>query len=164
MGFATSADQKLTIYVIATAMQQAGLSSEFITEAVELAVRSEGVFELMSLWHDEQDADERDVLLADIQEALDEQAELPPKPVEKAKLPFDELDDVARKVIEFKAELRRKVDRWGGVTKLAAATGMPQPSLSRFFSTASMPRRTTLYKIARALDLSEAEIAFDWVV
>ena len=62
----------------------------------------------------------------------------------------------------FKAHLKTVVDKWGGVTKLAKETGIPQPTISRFFSSSSMPRRTTLYKIAEAFNLSEEEIITDW--
>lgn len=51
------------------------------------------------------------------------------------------------------------VDKNGGLKKLAELTEIPQPSLSRFFGSATMPRRTTLLKIARALNLSQIEIA-----
>ncbi|MEX1099389.1 MAG: helix-turn-helix transcriptional regulator, partial [Bacteriovoracaceae bacterium] len=75
---------------------------------------------------------------------------------------YSDLDLIAKNVTGFKAHLKTLVDQWGGVTKLAKATGIPQPSLSRFFNTGSMPRRTTLYKIADALNLSEKEIITDW--
>ncbi|NJL26013.1 MAG: helix-turn-helix transcriptional regulator [Calothrix sp. SM1_5_4] len=54
------------------------------------------------------------------------------------------------------------VDKNGGIKKLAELTGIPQPSLSRFFGGATMPRRATLLKIARALNLSQIEIATEW--
>ena len=54
------------------------------------------------------------------------------------------------------------VDKNGGLKKLAELTEIPQPSLSRFFGNATMPRRTTLLKIARALNLSQIEIATEW--
>jgi DNA-binding phage protein len=46
----------------------------------------------------------------------------------------------------------------GGITKLAERTGIPQPSLSRFFNSVSMPRKSTLLKIAEALNLTQLEI------
>jgi len=39
------------------------------------------------------------------------------------------------------------------LNKLAEITKIPRPSLSRFFNTPSFPRRSTLEKIAQALDL-----------
>ena len=43
-------------------------------------------------------------------------------------------------------------------------TGIPQPSLSRFFGAASMPRRTTVFRIMEAIGLNENEFQFDWMV
>ena len=40
---------------------------------------------------------------------------------------------------------------------------MPQPPLSRLLSSAGMPRRTTLYRIANELGVREAEMVTDWV-
>jgi DNA-binding MurR/RpiR family transcriptional regulator len=56
------------------------------------------------------------------------------------------------------------VDERGGIGKLAELTHMPQPSISRFFNTASIPRRATLNKFARALGLSEVQIETPWDV
>ena len=61
-----------------------------------------------------------------------------------------------------KAKLRQIIDKHGGVSAVAQKCGIPQPSLSRMLSSTSVPRRTTLYKIANALDLSETEIALEW--
>ncbi len=41
-------------------------------------------------------------------------------------------------------------------------TGIPQPSLNRFFDSASMPHRTTLYRIANALEITESKIISKW--
>jgi transcriptional regulator with XRE-family HTH domain len=54
------------------------------------------------------------------------------------------------------------VDQNGGIKHLAELTGISQPSLSRFFNSATMPRRATLQKIARALKLSQVQIAREW--
>lgn len=55
------------------------------------------------------------------------------------------------------------VEERGGVGILAQLTGILQPSLSRFFGTATMPRRTTLLKIAHTLELSEVQSASPWI-
>jgi helix-turn-helix protein len=161
--FQTPADQKVQIYEVAAKMKNAGLPNSFIAAAVERACGSEGIADLLHLWRDESDPLERDEIIADIQEAIDEAAEQTGHVVERPKIRYTSLQSVSQRILAYKNELRLKVDRWGGISKLAEATGMPQPSLSRFFSKASMPRRTTLFKIAKALDLSEEEIVFDWV-
>ena len=63
----------------------------------------------------------------------------------------------------FKDRLALLIEERGvNLSQVAKETGIPQPSLSRFFNTTSMPRRTTIYKIANALNLSEKEIVTDW--
>jgi len=62
-----------------------------------------------------------------------------------------------------KTRLRAEVDRQGGISELARKTGIPQSSLSRFFLSEAMPRRTTLFRIAKALNLPETAIGFKWM-
>ena len=161
--FTTTSEQKLQLYSVAINMQRTGLSAEFIAGTIEAASESEGLFDLVMLWAEAADQADRDETLADIAELLDERAERPQRSVEKPKLNFNSLEDVGSRVMAFKQQLRARVDAAGGISRLAELTGMPQPSLSRFFNTASMPRKTTLYRIARALGLEESAIAFDWV-
>ncbi|MEX0798170.1 MAG: helix-turn-helix transcriptional regulator [Bacteriovoracaceae bacterium] len=160
--YQTTDEQKVHLYKIATLMEQAGLPSKFIASAVEIGCYYEGVYNLFELWDEEEDQDEKAQIISDIQEEIDEYAQQPQKPVKKPYIKYSDLDLIAKNVTGFKAHLKTLVDQWGGVTKLAKATGIPQPSLSRFFNTGSMPRRTTLYKIADALNLSEKEIITDW--
>lgn len=120
------------------------------------------VSDLMEMWFDETNPKERAKIVADLQESLHDIMDAPQKPEERPYLGFDELDEVRRDVLEFKKQLRQEVDRHGGVSELARKTGIPQPSLSRFFSSGSMPRRTTLYKIAKALNLPESAVGFKW--
>lgn len=163
MSFTTTSEQLLELYEIATQMRAAGLPADFITAAVKRAEEYEGTFELMALWRDETDPREREEALIDIQEAVDDGLERQNRKIERPYIQFKDLPTVADKVKTFKAELRKKVDAWGGVMKLAAETGIPQPSLSRFFNSTSMPRRTTLYRIANAVGLNETDIATDWL-
>lgn len=161
--FNTTDEQRVEIYSIAAILNTAGLASGFIAAAVRLAEQSEGAYDLLALWRDADDKAERDEILSDLQELLDEHAETPPGAQLKPYIHFNDLPPVIAKVTAFKRELRKKVDAWGGINQLARATGIPQPSLSRFFASASMPRRTTLYKIARAMNLPESEVMTDWV-
>jgi hypothetical protein len=79
-------------------------------------------------------------------------------------LRFDDLDAIAADVRKFKDSLRVVVDERGGIGKLAELTHMPQPSISRFCNSSSIPRRATLNKFARALDLSGVQMATPWDV
>jgi DNA-binding phage protein len=65
-------------------------------------------------------------------------------------------------VLEYKKHLPDLIDRNGGVSAVAERSGIPQPSLSRMLNSASMPRRSTLYKIANAIDAPESEIVTEW--
>lgn len=153
-------DDPSELFRIAAAMVDAGHSVEFSKQAVNLALDLEGARALMLMWADEEDEAERDEIVADLQDLIRD-AEIE-RVEEKPYIPFDDLSEIADDVMEFKDRLRQIVDEQGGVTELAEETGIPQPSLSRFFNTASMPRRSTLLKIADALDLSEKDIATEW--
>lgn len=150
-------DDRLEVFRIATAMGDAGLPVEFIDKVAQFAQQDEGVFELMVMWREDA---ERDAAVDALQELIEDHEN--EGPTERPYIRFDDLEGIASDVVAFKARLREKVEAWGGISALSRATGMPQPSLSRFFSSASLPRRTTLYKIARALGLPETDIATEW--
>lgn len=141
-------------------MNLAGLPEGFVNSAVKTALDYEETLELMVMWLEETDKDERDDIIADIQEMI-EDCEHKGK-VEGVYIPFDDLERIGKDIRAFKNSLRLIVEDNGGIKKLSELTGIPQPSLSRFFNSAAMPRRTTLLKIARALNLSDVQIATPW--
>jgi DNA-binding phage protein len=162
MPFRTTPEQVLKLAAIVVAMQKARLPTQFIFDAQKVAQLDQGVFDLMEMWLAAKKQDDRDEVVADIQEVVEDYVEAPPQPLEKPRISFDELDKVASQVMDFKKKLRDLIDRHGGVSAVARKSGIPQPSLSRMLNSATMPRRTTLYRIANALDVSEAEIATEW--
>jgi len=153
---------RVEAFDIGSLMKAKGLPSRFIARAVDLSEEFEGIFDLMRLWRDEADAVEREEIVADIQELIDDCSQ--PGKVEAAYIRFDDLAAIAVDVRKFKDSLRVLVDERGGIGKLAELTHMPQPSISRFFNSASIPRRATLNKFARALDLSQVQIGAPWDV
>ena len=162
--FQTTPKESVEVFNIAASMNQdPELSPAFIKGAVELAVQSQGAFDLMCLWRDERDPEERALIIADLQEAIEDTKDAPSQVIKKPKLNFADFDEVLKDVKSFKKKLRDLVDQRGGISHLAKLTGIPQPSLSRFFSSSSMPRRTTLYKIAEALDLEEKDIVTEYL-
>jgi len=161
--YRTTPEQVLKLARIVVEMQNAGLANEFIAGCHELARVDQGVFELMELWSEAGPGEERDDTEADLQDLIDEAEDLPARPQTKPYVKFGELDDVARQVMAHKQRLRDLIDRHGGVTAVARRIGMPQPSLSRLLNSASMPRRSTLFRIATGLDVPEAEIVGEWV-
>lgn len=161
--FVTSNEQKVKVYEVATQMKAMGLSANFISACVEQALEYEGTHDLMILWAEADSEIERNEIVADLQDEIDQRQEAPKKPVKKPYVKFDDLEEIAKDIVKYKNALRKIVDRHGGIAKLAEKSGLPQPSLSRFFNSASMPRRATLYKIAEALNLNEKEIVNEWV-
>lgn len=137
-----------------------GLPKRFVILALATALHYDGVRGLMQMWAEEDDSDYRAEIEADIQDMIDDCAKKGYS--EGPYVRFDDLEAIAKDIRAFKDNLRRTVDERGGVTELAARIGMPQSSLSRFFSSASMPRRTTLNRIAGALNLSRVDIATTW--
>jgi DNA-binding phage protein len=153
-------DLKVELIEVGHMMNKAGLPHKFIAAAVETAFEFEGVYNLMKMWVEEADKKERDEIVADIQDLIDDCSQK--EKVEGVYIRFDDLEAIAKDVHKFKDNLRMTVEKNGGIKKLAELTGIPQPSLSRFFGSATMPRRATLLKIARALNLSQIEIATEW--
>ncbi|MDJ0763120.1 MAG: helix-turn-helix transcriptional regulator [Myxococcota bacterium] len=153
-------ENQLDLYEISYQMKTAGLPKPFIAAAVKTALEFEGVYDLMRLWQEYTEPEDRAEIIADLQDMIDD-CEQKDK-VEAVYIRFDDLDTIAQNIRQFKDSLREKVDARGGITKLAQETGIPQPSLSRFFNSASRPRRNTLYRIAKALKLSEVDIATEW--
>jgi hypothetical protein len=161
--FKTTPEQVLHLASIMVEMQSAGLEHEFIVKASELARTDQGVYDLMALWMDaSSDPSERDEIIADIQDSLDDYADAPQEPMHKPYIKYDRLADVGQRVMAEKIKLRQIIDRHGGVSAVAQKSGIPQPSLSRMLSSPSIPRRSTLYKIANALGLSEEDIVMEW--
>lgn len=155
-------NQNLHVLDVLNEMRLQGLESAFICSLMEQCQRYEGVRDLMELWFEATDSMERDQIIADLQDSLNDINDAPKVPEERPYLHFDDLHEVKKNIITFKEYLRAEVDRQGGISGLARRTGIPQSSLSRFFLSGSMPRRTTLFKIARALNLPETAIGFKW--
>ena len=150
-------DIKMELMQIGIQMHKAGLSNKFVTDAVETAFEFEGIYDLMKMWTEEEILSERDEIVADIQDLINDCAQK--EKVENVYIKFDDLEGIAKNIRGFKDSLRLKVDGLGGIGELSKKTGIPQPSLSRFFNSASIPHRATLLKIARALGISQIEIA-----
>lgn len=161
--FRTTPDQILNLASIMVGMERAGLDRDFIVKASELARSDQGVYDLMALWAEaENEPGEREQIVADIQASVDDYEAAPQTPEKRPYIKYDQLDDVAQRVLSEKAALRKIIDQHGGISAVAHKSGIPQPSLSRMLNSPSVPRRSTLYRIANALDLSETDIAFEW--
>lgn len=157
-------DQFIILGEIANSMLATGISREFVASVIILAFRYEGIYDLMVMWSTETDSELKDEIIADLQEEIDESSKIIlPKHLEKKDyLHFDNLDEIVKNVMAFKKNLRAEIERWGGVSKLAKETGIPQASLSRLLNSPSLPRRSTLEKIAKAMNLKESYLLSQW--
>lgn len=157
--FHLTPQQDVSLFSISYHMIKAGLPSEFISASIRTALRYEGVADLIFLWAGESDSKERDEIIADIQELIEDcnQTEK-----EHLQIKLNDLDNVRLYIREIKDGLLQAVNKNGGISQLSKITHIPQPSLSRFFNSNAMPRRGTLLKIAEALNLEEVEINMPW--
>lgn len=151
---------QMRLFSIALKMEAAGLSDFFIVNAVKTALEFEGVADLMELWMEEDDEKLRDEIVADIQEMIEDCA--PKEKTEEIYIKFNDLDAIAKNIRAFKDSLYQLVIDRGGISRLSELTGIPQPSLSRFFNSNAMPRRSTVLKIAKVLDLDKLKIDILW--
>lgn len=156
----TLSAQQFELFTIAVKMKKSGLSDSFIVAAVETALRLEGVSDLMHLWLEEDNSKEKDEIIADIQEMIDASSQN--EKTEEIYVKFNDLDAIAKNIRGFKDSLYQAVIEYGGVTKLSEATGIPQPSLSRFFNSSSIPRRATLLRIAKILGTDKVKMDILW--
>jgi len=138
----------------------AALPDTFIVNTVRAALDFEGISDLMKLWENEKDKKERGEIIADIQDMLDACNQT--GKADEIYVKFNDLDAIAHNIRAFKDSLLQVVTEHGGIGHLAELTGIPQPSLSRFFNSNAMPHRTTLLKIAKALELDEIKIELSW--
>jgi len=134
---------------ICNEMLALGLPKRFAITAMAQAVRYEGLRHLLLMWHEEQDPALRDEVVADIAELL-EDMEIEGV-VERPAIRHEDVAPFIADVRAFKDALRRVVDARGGISWLADQSKIPQPSLSRFFNSGSVPQRGTLLKLREAL-------------
>ena len=152
---------EVELYDIAHEMRKAHLSDEFIASAIKIAFQYEGVRDLVKLWRDEKDAKERDEIIADIHDLIDDCTQNQKEKFTLIKM--NDLDAISKDIRAFKDSLLNVVNKKGGINRLSKLTKIPQPSLSRFFNSDAMPRRGTLLKIAAALKIDEVKIDTLWV-
>lgn len=158
--FHMTAHRQIELFKIAAEMEKACLPEEFIAAAIRTALEFEGVADLVTLWAQESDSTERDEIVADIQDLINDCTQQGKEEFTYVK--FNDLDAIAKNIREFKDSLLLIVNEHGGVKKLAELTNIPQPSLSRFFNSPSMPHRSTLLRIAKAINLDAIKIETQW--
>lgn len=141
--------------------QQTQLDKEFLYGVLELAKERTPFFKMLTLWS-QSSSEERDEILTDLEEMFEDYKNRPTSPVELPYVPMEKLSSIAQGIIAYKAFLKEKVKEHGGVTEIARKCGISQPSLSRFLNSSALPRKSTLEKLAKALKLTQSEMAYEW--
>lgn len=159
-GSSSISSERVKLFEIAIRMKKSGLSDVFIDNTVSTALEFEGVSDLMHLWDNETNPEDRNEIVADIQDMIDACSQK--DKAEELYVKFNDLDAIAKNIRAFKDSLYQEVIQRGGVGKLSELTGIPQPSLSRFFNSNSMPQRATILKIAKVLDLDGIKMDILW--
>lgn len=159
-GYPHIAKHEVHLFQIASQMKAANLPDEFIAAAIHTALEYEGVSDLIIMWANESDPDERSEIISDIQDMINACSQASKEEYPSIKL--SDLDAIAKNIREFKDVLLELTNKNGGINRLAELTGIPQPSLSRFFNSNAMPRRGTLIKIGKALKLDAVKLATPW--
>ncbi len=159
--FHLTPEQDISLFRISYNMQKADLPPEFISAAIRTALHYEGVADLIFLWNNEIDPSECNEIIADIHELIDDCNQHEKEEYRYIKL--NDLEQVKLNIREFKDGLLKMVNDQGGISELSKVTHIPQPSLSRFFNSNAMPRRSTLLKIAEALNLDAVRINMPWI-
>lgn len=139
------------IVEIGNEMVVAGLPAAFVLRVLELAGESEGVEDLVRLWAEAPDSDEREEVEAELHEALEDR-EGGARDLRIASA--EQADRLLATRLAWKQHLRKLVEDRGGVSAVARRAEMPQPSLSRLLNTPSEPRPATLARLATAMELT----------
>ena len=83
------------IYSIAAKMSETGLPPKFVKRSVDLAFEYDGIFDLFVLWQEEDNIEEKNQIIADIEEHVEDIQSYEPSTQHKTKLPkinFDEIE------------------------------------------------------------------------
>ena len=148
------------LITIGEEMQQADLPHEFISSAINFASQYEGIGDLIFLWHEEKSSEERKEIIADIQELLDD-CSIDNKEEFNSSL-LKNINQLETQLHMLKEKLDGLIQKQGGVSELSRKTSIPSEYLNRLLTTNCIPRRPSLLKIARALQLEEDSVDLFW--
>jgi len=157
----TLSNHNATLFEVGSAMILAKLPIDFVSVAITSALKYEGISDLVILWANENEEKERNEIVADIQDLIDDCKKTSIE--NRSYIKFNDLDNIKDNIRDFKDKLLIEVNKKGGISELSKITKIPQPSLSRLFNSNSMPRRQTLLTIASALKLDGISLNEPWV-
>ena len=146
-----------SVFATAQRMEERGLPRAFIVDVLRESLSSDGMYDLLLLWDEAPTEKDRQAVVADLADLLLDREPPLEQPV------IRNASDVERHMAavgQWKHRLRQVIDRNGGVSQVARRAQMAQPSLSRLLRSTSIPRASTIKRLARALGLHTTEIAF----
>ena len=168
-------DQNL--FEIASEMVKEDIPEIFVSNIVRAALELKHIADLMELWSEKENKWIKERIIFEILDKLDNIhykdkedleanlkyiTDLKGNDTEEIYIKLNDLDAISKNIRAFKDSLLQVVNERGGIRVLARKTNIPQPSLSRFFNSNTMPHRTTLLKIAKALQLDKIKIELLW--
>jgi DNA-binding phage protein len=159
----STAPQFETVLEIAKDMSSSGLPEKFVRTVLKLALTNGTAASMMEIWS-ESSGEDRDEAVVALQDLVDDLERAPTHRVQRPKISYKNIPEVATSIAAHKKKLRALVARNGGVVAVAARSGIPQPSLSRMLNNGSMPKKSTLFRLARALDADETEIVGEYTL
>lgn len=68
--YRTAEEQKVRLYEIAESMRLHGLDTVFVEKAVEVAEYYEGCFDMFCLWAEEEDENERTIIVDELKKEI----------------------------------------------------------------------------------------------
>lgn len=145
-------EEKNEIISILKDLIEHGYSNVFIYDCFIYSRKHESMYELLQIWNQSNDNKEKDEIIIHLQDMIDDCQFVPKGPIE---IDLNDMDNITKNLREFKDKLLIIVNEKGGIKFLSEKTGIPQPSLSRFFNTYSIPQRVTLLKIKNALGIDK---------
>jgi len=154
-----TAHEQVNLFEIAHQMNKARLPEAFIVSAINAAAKFEGIADLVNMWATETNTNEQNEIIADIQDLIEDSTK---HDKQAFNIKLNDLETISQHTREFKDSLLKAVVEYGGIKRLSEVTGIPQPSLSRFFNSGSIPQRSTLLKISSALELDTVKIESQW--
>ncbi len=160
-------DNLARIYTIAARMIHDKISPSFVEKAIAFVKEYEGGMELLFLWAEDEDENEKDNIIADLESHIQEEDFIYHSSYSMIKSSidldkdFEKIKSVGEKILEFKKELRKIVDTKGGISELSKHTGITKPYLHRFFHSPNIPKKTILQKISKELGIEDLEIPFE---
>lgn len=133
-------------------MRQCGLPDKFVSDAINTALEYEGVAELICLWAEEESAEEKDEIIADIQELVDDCSITHIRNYNKNLM--DNFKELQKQLDTLRQRILLNIHEIGGILELSKRTQIPTAYLDRLLNTNSIPRQPSLLKITKALDLN----------